>query len=121
MAKRMGQYAANIELAKYPPEVQQMLIEATYCLCGCGRKMSLNQLKEGRRNRGYFELSCYYRKPPKMAYTEKLWNKPVREIILQLLNEGKTIQATANLLGIEKPQFYEWLRKLGIKRKVIWK
>lgn len=114
--KKSTTYAAD---GKYPPEVQQMMAEATHCL-NCGKKLSFLQRKDGRRNRGYCKLSCYFSKPPKMAYAEKEYGLPAREVIIQMLNNGASIVITADRLGIGKPQFYEWMKKLDIKKKVVW-
>lgn len=55
-----------------------------------------------------------------MAYVEMVYGKPVREIILEILNNGASVVATADRLGIGKPQFYKWMGKLNIKKKVVW-
>jgi|GEM_PF-3519305 Transcriptional regulator containing PAS, AAA-type ATPase, and DNA-binding domains len=115
--KRQANYSVDSD---YPPEVQMMMAEATHCL-NCGKKLNYLQRKEGRRNRGFCTLSCYYLKPPKMAYVEKEYGKPVKGVILKMLNDGASIIAVAERLGISKPQFYEWMKKLGIKKKVVWR
>ena len=103
----------------YPPEVQQMVTNTTHCL-NCGKKLSLIQRKEGRRNRGYCSIYCMGRKPVKMAYAEKEYGKPIKEIILEMLNDGATVTATSGRLGVNKQALYAWMNKLNIKKKVVW-
>jgi len=114
--KKPANYAID---AHYPIEIQQMMAETTTCL-NCDSILGYNQRKEGRRNRGYCSLFCYCALPPKMAYAEKEYGAPVKELILQMLNNGTTVIATSERLGIGKPQFYKWLDKLDIKKKVVW-
>ncbi|EHQ88255.1 helix-turn-helix domain-containing protein [Desulfosporosinus youngiae] len=114
--KRSTTYAAD---GKYPPEVQQMMAETTRCL-NCGKILSLLQRKDGRRNRGYCTLECYFAKPPKLAYAEKEYGAAAKEVILKMLNDGASVVATAERLGISKPRFYDWMRKMNIKKKVVW-
>lgn len=99
-------------------EITQMMDKATHCLC-CGKLLRYLD-KQKRRNRGYCSLACYYQKTPKMVYAEKKWGKPIRQIITELLNQTDNVNATAHLLGVEKPQFYSWLKKLNIQRKVMY-
>ena len=114
--KKHPNYAVD---AHYPPEVQHMMAEATNCL-NCGAALGYNQRKEGRRNRGFCSLFCFYAKPPKMAYAEKEYQLPIKDVIMKMLNNGATVTATADRLGIGKPQFYKWMDKLNIKKKVVW-
>lgn len=114
--KKPPNYAID---AHYPPEIQQMMAEATHCL-KCGKMLEYHERKEGRRNRGYCSLSHYCQFPPKMAYAEKEYGKPIKEIVIEMLNNGTGIVATADRLGIGRPQFYKWMDKLDIKKKVVW-
>jgi len=100
------------------PEIRQMMAETETCLC-CGLRLKYHQRKDGRRNRGYCSLGCYYRKPPKMAYAERVWGKPIRELLCDLLNR-QTVEATAHMLGVEKWTLIQWTKKLGIRRVVRW-
>lgn len=110
---------ANLHTAHYNEHIIRMMDEATHCLnCDASLKHQLN--KEKRRNRGYCKLQCYVLKPPKLAYAEKQWNKPARELLIELLNKH-TVQAVAELLGVGKPQLYEYIRKYNIRKTVIWK
>lgn len=104
----------------YSIEVQQMMNSATQCL-NCGTELRYLQRKEGRRNRGYCSLSCFYSKSPKMAYVEKEYSKPIREVFLEMLNAGTTVEAMVDRLGIGKPQYYKWLGKMNIEKRVVWK
>jgi transposase-like protein len=107
--------------AHYPPEIQKMMAETTTCL-NCGTTLKHVIGKDGRRirNRGFCSNICYLEKSPKMAYVEKEYGLPAKEIILQMLNDGTSIIATADRLGVNKQALYAWLDKLDIKKKVVW-
>lgn len=109
---------ANIALdtAHYNDEILAMMDNADNCLC-CGIKLKYTD-KEKRRNRGYCSLDCYYKYPPKMAYIAYKYKRPVRNVIVDMLNRGRTMNAVAGLLGIGKPQLYEYMEKLNIKKIV---
>jgi transposase-like protein len=51
---------------------------------------------------------------------EMEYQKPIREVILEMLNSGATMTATADRLGVNKQALYAWLDKLEIKKKVVW-
>jgi DNA invertase Pin-like site-specific DNA recombinase len=114
--KKAPNYAVD---AHYPLEVQQMMADTKQCL-SCGKMLGYNQRKEGRRNRGYCSYSHYRALPPKMAYAEKEYGQSAKEVILEILNNGATVTATAERLGIGKSQFYKWMDKFSIKKKVVW-
>ena len=99
--------------------IRQMLESTQICL-NCGTKLKFLPDKNTRRNRGYCSKSCLLGKPPKMAYIEKTYRKPVKEVILDQLNRGASVTATAGLLGLDRVRLHEWLDKLGIKKKVVW-
>jgi transposase-like protein len=56
-----------------------------------------------------------------MAYAEMAYGKPIKEVILEMLNSGATMIATANRLGVNKQALYAWMDKLNIKKKVVWR
>ena len=116
--KRTPNYAID---AHYPPEIQKMMAETTTCL-NCGATLNHVIGKDGRRirNRGFCSNICFLAKSPKLAYIEHEYGLPAKEIILQMLNSGVTVIATSERLGVGKPQFYKWLEKLDIKKKVVW-
>jgi DNA invertase Pin-like site-specific DNA recombinase len=99
--------------------IREMINNAECCL-NCGKKLSYLQRKEGRRNGGYCSMFCLSVKPQKMAYAEKVYGKQAKELILEMLNNGATVTATAGRLGVNKQALYQWLDKLGIKKKVVW-
>lgn len=117
--KKVGQYTDALDLAHYGPEIKQMMDEAEYCL-NCGAKLKYLPEKQKRRNRGYCSLECYFAKPPKVAYLERVYGKPVREVILDLLNRLDNVTAVAELCGMGKSNFYRLLRKYNIRRVVKW-
>jgi transposase-like protein len=119
VAKKQGQYATNLELSHYGPEVKQMMDEATHCLY-CGVKLSEAMQKDARRNRGYYCLKHYYTYPPKLAYVALAYKMKPEKVIVSLLNKTNNVTVTAHMLGVEKPALYDWMRKLGIKRVVRW-
>jgi transposase-like protein len=114
--KKAQSYAVD---AHYSEEIQIMMADTLNCL-NCGSVLGYNQRKEGRRNRGYCSMFCYSAKPPKMAYAEKEFGKTAKEIILEMLNNGSSVVFVADRLGIGKPQFYKWMDKLHIKKKVVY-
>lgn len=114
--KKQANYSIN---GDYPSEIQMMVTETTKCL-SCGKILGYSQRKEGRRNRGYCNLFCLSNKPPKMAYVEMTYGKPAKDIILEILNNGTTMMATAERLGVNKQALYAWLDKLNIRKKVVW-
>lgn len=99
-------------------EISRMMAETETCLC-CGKRLKYLEQKDARRNRGYCSQRCYYTKPPKMAYAERVWGRPIAELICDLLN-NHTVEATAHLLGVEKWTLHQWIKKLGIRRVVRW-
>jgi len=116
--KRTPNYSND---AHYPPEIQKMMKETTTCL-NCGKTLNNVIGKDGRRirNRGFCSNICLQTKSPKMAYVEQEYESSAKEVILKMLNNGASVVATADRLGIGKPQFYKWLEKLNIKKKVVW-
>lgn len=99
--------------------IRQMLEQTQTCL-NCGKKLRFLPDKDARRNKGYCSKFCLFEKPPKMAYIEKAYGKPVKEVIIEILNSGATITATAERLGVGRVRLWEWLDKLKIKKKVVW-
>jgi hypothetical protein len=98
--------------------IQSMLRETQNCL-NCG-----NRLKRGhgfKIKAGYCSSYCYLEKPPKMAYLEKEYGKPIREVMIDILNKSNTMEPVAGLMGIGKPTLYNWIKKLKIQQTVIWK
>lgn len=71
-------------------------------------------------NQIYCSYECYLEKPPKMVEVEKYTGKPIKTVVLETLNSNQNITVTANLLGIDKPQLYNWMNKLGIKKVLYW-
>jgi transcriptional regulator with GAF, ATPase, and Fis domain len=45
---------------------------------------------------------------------------PERQELLDILNRNNNITITAQLLGRERQALYGYMRKLGIKRKIVW-
>jgi hypothetical protein len=111
---------ANLALdtAHYDENIIRMMDEATHCL-NCGADLKY-QPKNKRRNRGYCDMRCLVLKPPKLAYAERQWKKPAKDLIIELLN-NHTSQATAELLGVGKPQLYKYIQKFSIRKTVVWK
>lgn len=114
--KRKQIYSDN---PHHPSEVQEIVENATHCL-NCGKKLSYSERKQGRRNRGFCSNACYLARPPKMIYVEKEYGKPIKQVILEMLNNGTNHNAIAGSLGIGKPQLYNWMEKLDIKKKVVY-
>lgn len=73
-----------------------------------------------KSDRRYCDYDCYREFPPKMAEVQEIIGKPIREIILENLNENNSPTTTAGLLGISKASLYQWMDKLGIKKVLYW-
>lgn len=58
--------------------------------------------------------------PNKLQAIEERFNKPLTEIIPELLNELGTQQAVADRLGVTLPVIWNWCKTNGITRKVTW-
>jgi transposase-like protein len=43
-----------------------------------------------------------------------------RECVLHALRSTGTATAAAGLLGVDKQALYAWIRRFGIRRKVVW-
>lgn len=114
MAKQKGEKPDE----SYSPEVEQMMAEAARCL-NCNHPLKYRHRHGGRRNRGYCCLACFYAKPPKMAYAERKWGKPIRILLVELLNQH-TAEATAGLLGVAKYTLYQWIKAQGLRRVTRW-
>lgn len=98
--------------------IQQMLYETKHCL-NCGTR-----LKRGHGIKvkiGYCNTRCYYAKPSKMVYLEKVYGKPIRDIMIDMLNRSNTVEPVAGLMGISKMTLYQWIKKLNIQQTVTWK
>lgn len=97
------------------PEIAEMMRETKHCLA-CGKR-----LKRGhgfKVKQGYCTAHCYYEKPPKMAWVERVYNKPARVAIVDVLNGTSSVDTACDLLGISKYTIYQWMQKLDIKRTV---
>lgn len=112
------QYASEALDTYHEPHIIKMLDETKVCLC-CGKILKYLPDKDKRRNRGYCSLACYYKLLPKLAYACKEYGMKPRELIIYLLNRH-TATATAGLLGVGKPQLYEYIKKYHIRKKVIY-
>lgn len=73
-----------------------------------------------KRDRKYCSFDCWQTKPPKMVAVEKESGKPIREVVIDTLNSNQNVTVAAQLLGIDKPQLYNWMDKLGIKKVLYW-
>lgn len=116
--KKAALLTNSLDMRHYDDDLVAFMSAATRCL-NCGARLNYSDNKDKRRNRGYCSLRCYYEKPPKLAYAEAQWGMPARELLLELLNRN-TVTATAGLLGVGKPNLYNYIRKFGIRKKVVW-
>lgn len=109
----------KISQAQYSPEIVRMMDETNICLC-CGQQLKYLD-KEKRRNRGYCSLKCFYDKPARYAYIEKLYSMSVKEFIIKELNRTDSVEVVANLIGVNKQSLYKYIQKHMIRRTVRWK
>jgi len=97
-------------------EIKEMVINTHNCL-NCGKR-----LKRGhgyKRTTGYCSWECYLKKPPKVVYLETLYNKPFRQLVVDLLNETGKVKIAADFLNMNKKNLYDWIKKLNIERVYI--
>ena len=73
-----------------------------------------------KSDRRYCNYACYRTKTPKMVELEEQFGKPLKEVILEYLNENDNLTVTAELLGTYKEQLYLWMKKLGIRKISYW-
>lgn len=99
--------------------IRQMLESTETCL-NCGRELKFLPDKGKRRNRGYCSRECLLDKPPKMAYIEKAYGEPIKDVIVETLNRSESITVASEMLGIGRVRLHEWLNKLKIKKRVVW-
>ena len=118
MSKRAAQLTCALDTRHYDDEIIAMMDRAKNCLC-CNTPLKYLPHKEKRRNRGYCSLKCYYDKPPKLAYAEKQWGMPAREMLVHLLNRHP-VYVVAEMIGVGKPQLYKYIEKFGLQRRVRW-
>lgn len=73
-----------------------------------------------KSDRRYCNYSCYRKLPPKMVEVQETFGQPVKETILEILNENQNTTVTSDLLGISKASLYQWMEKLEIKKVLYW-
>lgn len=73
-----------------------------------------------KSTRKYCSKECWSNKPVKMVEAEKLYDKPIRDLIIDTLNQNKNVTLTADLLGVGKAQLYNWMEKLNIEKVLYW-
>ncbi len=88
--------------------VKKLLLYSTRCL-NCGGDVETDQ--------AYCCKACYETKPPKMAWIEKEYKTPIRELLLNFLNNHSE-SFVADYLGITPWTLYHWKKKQGIKKVV---
>lgn len=110
--KKSSQANLKLETAHYDYGIVEMIDNTDSCLC-CSTKLKYLD-KNKRRNKGYCSLKCYYNKPPKMAYIEYEYNNSARQVIIDMLNSGKSKNCIAGLLGIGRQLLYQYMVKLEI-------
>ena len=80
-------------------------------------------IKQGhgiKADKTYCGWECYKKLTPKMAELESIYEKPLKQIILDTLNSNKNVGVTAELLGTNKQQLYNWMRKCNIEKVLFW-
>lgn len=88
-----------------------------YCLA-CGKVVPRGHgFKSDRR---YCSYDCYRKFPPKMIEVQETFGQPVKDTIIEMLNENQSPTVTSDLLGIHKASLYQWMDKLEIKKVLYW-
>ena len=69
-------------------------------------------------DRKYCDIKCYENRH--MIALEREHGKPIKEIVLESLNETKNVTMSSDMLGITKQVMYRWLEKMNIKKVIYW-
>ncbi len=96
------------------PEIKEVMAATKNCL-NCG--IRLPRGRGYKRNTGYCSLRCYYEKPPKMMWAELVYKKPIRDLMVEMLNKSSD-EAVAGMLDITKQTLYRWMKNHSIKRVI---
>lgn len=65
-------------------------------------------------------LGIHVRKTEKMVWVETQYGQPLRELLLDWLNRGKSLEAISGLCDVSRPTLYRWLREFGVSKRTRW-
>lgn len=68
-------------------------------------------------NKGYCCRECERAYTPTMLYFSRLYNKPLRELLVQLLNEHRYKKAVAEEMDVLPKTVARWIKRLGIRKE----
>jgi len=88
--------------------------------CNCRLKYIAHTKPSRSSSLYYCSVRCMRVRPPKLVLAELAWGRPFREMALDHLNGGGTIQALADLCGVHRQAVMQWLRIYGIRKQVVW-
>ena len=80
----------------------------------------LKYARDPRSCKYYCSMECRRKRPPKMVLAEMAWGQRFDQFALRYLNNGGTVLGLAGLCGISEDVIYDWLKKAGIEKRVIW-
>lgn len=84
----------------------------------CGAALAYGR---DRRLRYYCSVACLQAVPPRLARAmAESGDSDPRACVLRALRETETVEAAARALGVDKQALYAWIRRLGIRREVVW-
>ena len=101
-----------------PTRSKHGVLEPTGYCYACGRRLAYSATSSGSLY--YCNVECMRRRPPKMVLAEIYWGRPAKEVALESLRAGRSVEAVAEMLGVRKQTLLDWLRRWGIRRRVIW-
>lgn len=96
-------------------DIDTMLRETKDCL-NCGKRLKRGHGYKIRR--GYCSRDCFNKKSTKQAWLEKVYGKPIRELILETLNECGSVEVAAGLFAVNKQALYRWMKQHKIEKVV---
>lgn len=85
---------------------------------GCGKVIQRGHGYKSKTD--YCSHRCFQTLTHKMVEVEKVEGKPIKQAILENLNSSQNVNVTADLLGVNRQQLYNWMDKLGIRKVLYW-
>lgn len=73
-----------------------------------------------KRSQQYCSYACYRFKTPKMVEVEEAYGRPLRDVMVEVLNASANMDIASELLGIQRQQLHQWATKLKVKRVIHW-
>ena len=59
----------------------------------------------------YCSYKCYQDKPPKVLYLERIYEKPIEEVLKDVQKMNNSHETKAALLGVTRQTYYRYIKK----------